>query len=77
MQSSTTMGMQTLDDHMLQLIEAGKVDRATVIKYSHELERFLPKGSVGKDRRKKEMTGSLKLWRYRSQRSSWESLVAP
>lgn len=43
MQSSTTIGMQSMDDSLLQLIRDNKISRQIAIKYAKEPERFLPK----------------------------------
>jgi twitching motility protein PilT len=40
MQSSTTSGMQTLDDSLLHLFRTGKIDRETARKYAIEPERM-------------------------------------
>ncbi len=40
MQSSTTSGMQTLDDSLLHLMRTGKIDRETARKYAIEPERM-------------------------------------
>ena len=43
MQTSTTVGMQTMDDSLLQLVRDNKITRQIAIKYAKEPERFLPK----------------------------------
>ena len=43
MQSSTSAGMQTMDDSLLQLLQKGKITRKVSQKYALEEERFLPK----------------------------------
>ena len=44
MQSSTSSGMQTMDDHLLHLLQRGQISRDSAIKYALEPDRFLPKG---------------------------------
>jgi len=45
MQSSTSEGMQTMDDHLLRLLQRGQITRDTAIKYALEPDRFLPKSA--------------------------------
>ncbi|MCD6117315.1 type IV pilus twitching motility protein PilT [bacterium] len=40
MQSSTTPNMQTLDDNLIMLMQAGRISRETAAKYAIEAERF-------------------------------------
>lgn len=40
MQSSTSAGMQTFDDSLLELVRLGKITRKTCLKYANEVERF-------------------------------------
>jgi len=40
MQSSTTPNMQTLDEHLITLLQKGKISRETARKYAIEIERF-------------------------------------
>ena len=49
MQSSTSSGMQTLDDSLLMLLRSGKIDRETARKYALEPERLMS-GSTPKPR---------------------------
>ncbi len=51
MQSSTTTGMQTLDEHLLQLLNEGKITRASALKYCNEQGRFMARS--GADHRTK------------------------
>ncbi len=56
MQSSTSSGMQTMDDSLLHLLHTGKIIRQDALKYALEWERFLPKQTSGqKGRFRKEM----------------------
>lgn len=41
-QSSTSIGMQTMDDSLLQLVRNGKISRKVAQKYAAEPERFQP-----------------------------------
>lgn len=57
MQSSTSKGMQTLDDCLLKLVQSGKITRQTAQKYATEFDRFSPKSSEHeKVRLKKEIS---------------------
>jgi len=40
MQSSATPNMQTLDEHLIALMQAGRITRETAVKYAIEIERF-------------------------------------
>ena len=42
-QSNTSMGMQTLDDSLIDLLKKGKINRETCLKYASEMDRFKPK----------------------------------
>jgi len=42
-QSNTSMGMQTLDDGLLDLLKKGKITRETCMKYASDLDRFKTK----------------------------------
>jgi twitching motility protein PilT len=42
MQASAQMGMQTLDDNLLQLVRTGKITKATAIRYATEPQRIDP-----------------------------------
>lgn len=56
MQSSTIAGMHTMDDHLLTLLQSGKITRQTAQKYALENERFSHKhGSKEKSRMNREM----------------------
>jgi twitching motility protein PilT len=50
MQASVASGMQTLDDHLLQLVRSGKVTRSVAIRYASEPQRIDP--AAGGDVRK-------------------------
>ncbi len=52
MQSSTVRGMQTMDDHLMQLLQKGIITRENAQKYAIEIERFMP-GSKDKKYYKK------------------------
>ncbi len=43
MQSSTSKGMMSMDDHLLELLKKGLISRELAQKYALELERFVPK----------------------------------
>lgn len=43
MQSSISMGMQTMDDSLLQLLHNGKITRNVCQKYALDIDRFSPK----------------------------------
>ncbi|MCK5145881.1 type IV pilus twitching motility protein PilT [bacterium] len=45
MQSSTSQGMRTMDDHLLSLLQRGQITRETAIKYALEPDRFKAKSS--------------------------------
>lgn len=45
-QSSSSIGMQTMDDSLLQRLRSGRITRKVALRYSNEPERFLPKLSV-------------------------------
>ena len=47
MQAGSQMGMQTLDDHLLQLVRSGKISKSVAIRYATEPQRIDP--SVGAD----------------------------
>jgi twitching motility protein PilT len=51
MQASAQMGMQTLDDHLIQLVRNGKISKSTAIRYALEPQRIDP--SLGADTPKK------------------------
>ncbi len=56
MQSTTIAGMHTMDDHLLTLLQSGKITRQTAQKYALENERFSQKhGSKEKGRMNREM----------------------
>jgi twitching motility protein PilT len=42
MQASSQMGMQTLDDHLLQLVRTGKISKSVAIRYAMEPQRIDP-----------------------------------
>jgi twitching motility protein PilT len=42
MQASSQMGMQTLDDHLLQLVRNGKISKSVAIRYATEPQRIDP-----------------------------------
>ncbi|MBN2201362.1 type IV pilus twitching motility protein PilT [bacterium] len=42
MQASAQMGMQTLDDNLLQLVRTGKITKATAVRYASEPQRIDP-----------------------------------
>ncbi len=46
MQSSTSAGMQTMDDSLLHLMQSGRINRESAQKYASETDRFLPKFGV-------------------------------
>jgi len=43
MQSSTSAGMQTMDDALLKLLRKGRITQQVAQKHSSEIERFFPK----------------------------------
>lgn len=45
MQSSVSEGMQTMDDHLLKLLQRGQITRESAMKYALEPDRFLPKST--------------------------------
>lgn len=45
MQSSTSKGMQTMDDHLLELLKRGNITREHALKHATEGERFMPRGT--------------------------------
>jgi twitching motility protein PilT len=49
MQSSTSTAMQTMDEHLLDLMQRGQITREFAQKYAVEVERFIPKMG-GKDK---------------------------
>jgi len=51
MQAGSQMGMQTLDDHLLQLVRSGKISKSVAIRYATEPHRIDP--SVGAEHHKK------------------------
>ncbi|HHS12539.1 MAG TPA: type IV pilus twitching motility protein PilT [bacterium] len=50
MQSSTSDGMQTMDEHLLHLLNTGKISRQDAVKYALEIDRFIPKTGKEKSR---------------------------
>ncbi|MBN2414450.1 type IV pilus twitching motility protein PilT [bacterium] len=48
MQSSTEKGMQTMDEHLLELLKRGTITREDALKHAMEIERFLPKAASKK-----------------------------
>jgi twitching motility protein PilT len=57
MQSSTSSGMQTMDDSLVQLMRNGRITRKDALKYATEHDRFFPKakGKSGADMKKSVM----------------------
>ncbi len=45
MQSSSSIGMQTMDDSLLELMKRGKITRNSAMRYAIELDRFMPQAS--------------------------------
>jgi twitching motility protein PilT len=50
MQASSQMGMMTLDDHLLQLVRSGKINKSVAIRYATEPQRIDP--GIGTEHRK-------------------------
>jgi twitching motility protein PilT len=56
MQTSTQAGMHTMDDHLLSLLQSGKISRKVAQKYALEMERFSPThGTQEKNRINREI----------------------
>jgi twitching motility protein PilT len=51
MQASSQLGMQTLDDHLLQLVRGGKITKSIAMRYATEPQRIDP--SMASDHHKK------------------------
>ncbi|MEJ2629049.1 MAG: PilT/PilU family type 4a pilus ATPase, partial [bacterium] len=50
MQSSSAIGMQTMDDGLLELMNKGIITRNMALRYAVELDRFMPQGSKKQDK---------------------------
>ena len=61
MQSSTSSGMQTMDDSLVQLMRNGRITRQDALKYANEHDRFFPKakGKSGVDMKKSMMAQAM------------------
>lgn len=57
MQSSTSIGMQTMDDSLIELLNKGLITRNSALKHATEIERFLPQSSSGSNVRKRVKQG--------------------